>query len=90
MKAVKSTGRGGKAYGHVPGHDYLDADVKISRTRRGKWRVEILETWGSTRGFDLEHGSKKVIGYGDDLSDAISDAHDRAKKAGITTRGWAT
>jgi len=83
MKAIKATGSAGKEYGHVPGHTYHDVDVTITRTRRGNWNVEILETWGSAQGYDEEHGRKKVIGRSEDLSEAIRDARTRAKNAGI-------
>ncbi len=83
MKAIKSSGSAGKAYGHVPGHQYLDVDVAISRTRRGNWTVEVLETWGSCQGHDEEHGRKKVIGRSDELSSAVGDARLRAQGAGI-------
>lgn len=83
MKTIKATGSAGTEYGHVPGHQYHDVDVTITRSRRGKWTVEVLETWGSAQGYDEEHGRKKVIGRGDDLRDAMSDARERADKATI-------
>lgn len=83
MKAIQVTGRAGKAYGHVPGHQYKDVDVTIRRTRNGRWSIEVLETWGSSQGYDEEHGRKKVIGRGDDLSEAVRDARQRAQSAGI-------
>lgn len=83
MKAIKTNGRAGKAYGHVPGHQYHDVDVTIRRTRNGNWTVEILETWGSAQGYDEEHGRKRVIGRDDSLAGAVRDARQRAKSAGI-------
>lgn len=83
MNAIKATGSAGKEYGHVPGHQYHDVDVTISRTRKGNWTVEILETWGSAQGYDEEHGRKKVIGRSEDLRSAVSDARQRAKNADI-------
>jgi|GEM_PF-2905994 len=89
MKTMKTTGSAGKAYGHVPGHQYHDVDATISRTRKGNWTVEILETWGSCQGYRngdelvQEHGRKKVIGHGDEMSSAIDNARQRAKAADI-------
>jgi hypothetical protein len=83
MKAINATGSAGKAYGHVPGHQYHDVDVTIRRTRNGCWTVEILETWGSAQGYDEEHGRKKVIGRDDSLESAVRDARQRATSADI-------
>ena len=83
MKALQVTSSKGTEYGHVPGHQYHDVDVTIVRTRKGKWTVEIFETWGSAQGYDEEHGRKKVIGRGDDLNDAVSDARTKAHEADI-------
>lgn len=83
MKAIKVTSSVGNEYGHAPGHQYHDVDVTIIRTRRGKWTVEILETSGNAQGYDEEHGRKQVIGRGDELSAAITDARERAERACI-------
>ena len=86
MKAIKATGSAGKAYGHVPGHQYHDVDVTITRNcgrRKGNWTVEVLEVWGSCQGYDEEHGRKKVIGRGDEMASAVVNARQRASAAGI-------
>lgn len=83
MKAIEATGSAGTADGHVPGHWYTDVGVTISRSRKGNWSVEILQTTGSAQGYDEEHERKKVIGRSEDLRDAVSDARQRAKNAGI-------
>lgn len=83
MKAIYVKNSEGIEYGHLPGHHYHDVDVTIVRTRRGKWTVEILETWGSAQGYDAEEGRKKVIGRGDELYDVARDARNKAYEAGI-------
>lgn len=68
----------------MPGHQYRDVDATIVRSARGNWSAEILETWGSAQGrYDEEHGRKKVCGSGSSLSEAVSDARQRAQRAGI-------
>ena len=44
----------GRAYGHVPGHDYLD--VEIFR-RKSDYLLRI--TWGSDQGYEEEHGREE-------------------------------
>lgn len=72
----------GKAYGHVPGHQYHDVDVVVS-TRRGLYRCHVVESWGSAQGYDEEHGRREVIGRGDSIRAAVVDATERAIAAGI-------
>jgi hypothetical protein len=82
---IKATGSAGTAYGHVPGHHYHDVDVEITRRSNGRWRVEVVETWGSAQGYDEEHGRKEVIGRGDTLDSAVSDAERRSNQANISS-----
>ena len=82
-KPIETTGSAGKQYGHVPGHQYHDVDVTITRRSSGRWRVSVLETWGSAQGYDEEHGRKTVVGRGDDLDSALADARDLAERADI-------
>jgi hypothetical protein len=72
----------GVTYGHVPGHQYHDVDVVVSR-RGEKFRVHVVESWGSAQGYDEEHGRREAIGRGDSIRDAVRDARGRAKEAGI-------
>lgn len=72
----------GKPYGHVPGHQYHDVETLIS-AKSGRYRVHVVESWGSAQGYDEEHGRREVIGRGDCLRDAIDDAGDAAKTAGM-------
>lgn len=72
----------GKAYGHVPGHQYRDVDVVVSR-KGEKFRVHVVESWGSCQGYDEEHGRREAIGRGDSIREAIRDARGRAKECGI-------
>ncbi len=73
----------GKAYGHVPGHQYHDVDVVVSQAKNDTYRVHVCESWGSAQGYDEEHGRREAIGRGDSIESAISDARQRAKDAGI-------
>lgn len=73
----------GAAYGHVPGHQYHDVDVVISR-RGDKFRCHVCESWGSAQGYDEEHGRREAIGRGESIRAAAQDARDRARGAGIT------
>jgi len=72
----------GTEYGHVPGRQYHDVDVTIS-TRDDKFRVEVLETWGSAQGYDEEHGRNRIVAIDDDMDTAVRIANARAKAAGI-------
>ena len=78
-----TTGRAGKPFGHVPGHQYHDIEATITQTTTGRWRVRILETWGSAQGTDEEHGRKYATGRAESLDEAIIDARRRADAAGI-------
>lgn len=72
----------GKPYGHVPGHQYHDVDVVVSR-KGDKFRCHVVESWGSAQGYDEEHGRREVIGRGDSIGECVADARDRAGSAGI-------
>ena len=72
----------GEEYGHVPGHHYHDVDVVISE-RRGKYRCHVVESWGSSQGYDEEHGRREVIGRGDSIEAAADDARRESVSAGI-------
>ena len=69
--------------GHVPGNQYCDVLVKISRRSTGRWRVSIDQATGSAQGCDEEHGRIKVVGIGDSLDDAVRDAKAFADSANI-------
>lgn len=72
-----------KAYGHVPGHQYHDVDVVISRKADDSVRVHVCESWGSCQGYNEEHGRKEAIGRGESIAEAIRNARERSKAAGI-------
>ena len=80
-----ATESAGTEYGHVPGHQYHDVDVCVSRTPQGGYRVHVVESWGSAQGYDEEHGRREAIGRGDSVEDAAENATDRASRAGIET-----
>lgn len=73
----------GVAYGHVPGHQYHDVDVVISR-KGDNFRCHVCESWGSAQGYDEEHGRREAIGRGASIRSAVNDARVRAGAAGIT------
>lgn len=73
----------GAPYGHVPGHQYHDVDVLISRSAGGTIRVQIVETWGSCQGYDEEHGRRSVVARDVSLEQACREATVRARTAGI-------
>ena len=77
-----STACKGTPYGHVPGHSYHDVDVSIGMCGQ-KFRVEILETWGSAQGYDEEHGRNRVVAIDADLDAAVRTANSHAKEAGV-------
>jgi len=72
----------GTAYGHVPGHQYHDVDVMISR-KGDRYRCQIVETWGSAQGYDEEHGRKEAIGRGGSTTEASDQARATAQEADI-------
>lgn len=73
----------GTPYGHVPGHQYHDVHVVISRSDSGTYRCHIVESWGSSQGDDEEHGRNEVVGRGGSIEDAAGKADQAAKEAGI-------
>ena len=78
---LASITKGGE-YGHVPGHQYHDVDVVLSR-RGDKYRCHIVESWGSAQGYDEEHGRREVIGRGDSIRECIDDAKQNAVAVGM-------
>lgn len=74
--------RAGKPYGHVPGHQYHDVEVVVSR-RGGKYRCHVVESWGSAQGYDEEHGRREAIGRGESIAECVADGRRRAGAAGI-------
>lgn len=75
----------GRAYGHVPGHQYHDVDVVISMRPNvaRPWRCHVVESWGSAQGYDEEHGRREAVGRGASIEEACQSARDRAESAGI-------
>jgi len=86
-KTHTELGRGssGKPYGHCPGHQYWDVDVTISVSRSGRYQVQAVEVQGSSQGSgcDQEHGRLSVVGRGDSIQEAASDAETRAGACGL-------
>lgn len=76
--------RQGKPYGHCAGHAYHDVSVTIGK-RGAKFRVEVLEVWGSCQGYNRlnEDGRNRVVSIDADLESATRIANHRAKQAGI-------
>jgi len=79
----------GKEYGHVPGHQYHDVKVTIGRTGskfRSKFRVQVMESWGSCQGLNNleEAGNRRVVAIEGNLDAAVRIASSRAKEAQIT------
>ena len=69
-------------YGHTPGQSYNDVNVRIRQRRKG-WSVNVWQVWGSCQGDDEEHGRISIVGFGDELSEAMEDAEARAREADI-------
>lgn len=82
---VLGTATAGNAYGHVPGHQYHDVDVIVSR-RGDLYRCEAVETWGSSQGYDEEHDRRSVVGHGDSIAAACAAAGSRGCAAGLDQR----
>jgi len=83
MKTIKVISSVGEEYGHVPGHQYHDLDVTITRARSGRWTVKLLETWGSCQGHDEEHGRQTVMACARTLEEAVAEANRRAEVADL-------
>ena len=84
MQEIQVTSSAGKKYGHVAGHQYHDVDVKITRSKSGRWKVEIVETWGSCQGYcEEERGPRIVCAQGTALDEAVLQAGERAEAAGM-------
>ena len=73
----------GAPYGHVPGHQYHDVDVVVSRRGEDLFRCHVCESWGSAQGYDEEHGRREAIGRGESIAEAVTDARTRAQAAAI-------
>jgi|AACY02.7.fsa_nt_gi hypothetical protein len=72
------TASAGRPYGHLPGGKYSDVDVCISRAKNGTYRCHVVASFGSSQGYDEEHGRTEVIGRGDTIREACADARGRA------------
>lgn len=75
-----------KDFGHAQGKNYHDFDVMLStrNKRENRYRVMVVEHWGTTLGHDQEAGRRTVIGHGDSLRAAINDAKALAVEANIS------
>ena len=80
-KQIADANKGAK-YGHMPGNQYHDVDVAIGQ-RGDKFRVVVVETWGSAQGYDEEHDRNKVVVIDTDLDTAVWIASTCAQQAGI-------
>lgn len=80
-KKLADISRGHK-YGHVPGHNYHDVDVVVSR-KEESFRCAVRETWGSAQGRDEEHGRKEAVARGTSVEEVIRSARGEAIAAGI-------
>jgi hypothetical protein len=83
MKKLEVTSAVGKERGHVPGNNYHDVEATITRSSVGRWAAKLLETWGSSRGFDEEHGRREVSALGNSLVEVVQEAERKAEAAGI-------
>jgi hypothetical protein len=83
MKKIKVTSTVGKKYGHSLGNHYHDVDAFITRSSVGRWAVKLLETWGSSQGYDEEHGRREVSAVGNSLAEVVQEAERKAEAAGI-------
>jgi hypothetical protein len=83
MRTIAVTSSCGKENGHVAGNHCLDVEVTIMRTCAGRWKVSIVETWGSCQGHDEEHGRKTVKAIGPTLPGAAMEARNRSEVAGL-------
>ncbi|MGA3178954.1 MAG: hypothetical protein ABSF38_01280 [Verrucomicrobiota bacterium] len=86
MKEINISRTVGREYGHVPGNNYNDVQVTVSRSKNGRWRVEVLETWGSDQGYEEEHGRNEVYACSQSLESAGKDAGNAGRTAGITEK----
>lgn len=73
----------GKPGGYLPGRDYRDVTVTMTR-RPDAWRVEITEAWGSNQGCKEEHGKLEIFARCVHPQDAMRQAEERARDAGMT------
>jgi hypothetical protein len=75
----------GKAYGHVPGHQFHDVNITVSRRQspHSMWKVEIEEVAGSSQGYDEIHHRIKVSARSSSWRDAMRVANARAVTGGV-------
>lgn len=66
-----------------PGKPYSDIRVTVSKVKDGRFRVQVTHSWGSNQVHYEELGNIKAGAFAWSISDAISDARDRANGAGI-------
>lgn len=72
----------GDEFGHVPGHQYHDVDAIVTH-RAGRFRCQVVETWGSAQGYDEEHRRIEVVGRGNSVAECVRACGDRAAAAGV-------
>lgn len=75
----------GKPWGHEPGRNYHDVVISMKRTS-SRWVVSVAVVWGSSQGFDEEHGRRGYGAVDEDPFRAIelAVAEARADKANET------
>lgn len=70
MTTTAKTGTSGTENGHVPGHSYTDATVRILPD--GMISAHVV--WGSCQGYDEDHGSYDYVG--ESIRQIIDDMKD--------------
>ncbi len=66
--------------GDYPGSRFIRIDIRIRTRRTGIWSVNVIQTSG--RNPEI-HDKISIVGFGNELFDALTDAETRARDANI-------
>lgn len=69
--------------GHYPGSRYCDVAIRIRQRLTGIWSVNVVETSGC---YPSQEDETTIVGFGDELPEAVADAEARARDANIDAR----
>lgn len=73
----------GKKNGHIPGHQYCDVLVKVEQLGQ-KFRVKMIQTWGSAQDYDQENSRHEVSSLGNTLDKVIAAAKAKGRSVGMS------
>lgn len=58
----------------APGQQYHQVDIEIGKSSKGRYRVSIVEAWGSNQGYKEEHGRNETVAWAASWDEALAEA----------------